>query len=60
MSCCACACKLFNRFSLFFVIVVLNTNEKIRYQSRQNKKGTYHKKRAILYNLKGILLLHPP
>lgn len=52
--CYACADKLFNRLCLFFLIVVLNTNEK-----RKDAKVDKTKRALIFKNFKGILLLHP-
>ena len=51
-SCYAHVDKLFNRFCLviFRDCCVKHEWKKKRYQSCQNKKDTWHKKRAILFN----------
>ena len=61
-SCYAHAGKLFNRFCLiiFCDCCFKHEQEQKRYQSCQSKKGAVKKRqRAMLFNLKGISLLHP-
>ena len=61
-SCYAHADKLFNRFCLiiFCDCCIKHEQEEKRYQSCQSKKGTVKKRqRAMLFNFKGISLLHP-
>ena len=57
-SCYARGDKLFDRFYLiiFCDCFVKHEQEEKRYQSFQNKKGTCHKKRAMLFNFHCPLL----